>query len=802
MKSFHKLALASVMLFPLLGAAGAQTWTPLVNQPGVNLGAMLQLRDGRILVHEEQSGNLNAWHILTPDSTGSYLNGTWSSGGHMQTGYATLAFSSQVLMDGKTIVIEGGESKGGTQSTKGAIGTISGSTITWTANSPPAGWTSIGNAESVLLANGTYMQSNCCSAQNALFNGPNSWTATGSVSQSSNEGSAFTLLSNDQVLTVDTKHSANCGTTVGSELYDQSTGIWSCGPTLPVQLYNPNDEELGAAVLMYNNQVIQFGGSVVATAIYDVASNTWSVGPTPANGLEMDDGPAALEPNGKVLAMLSLGGQYDGGCQFVEYDPSANTLTDTANPSNCPGGPYLGDSSYDGHLMMLPTGQTMFTDFSGTVEIYTPAAGVVAGVAPTINPVSGSIGSPSTNNVLSGTQLNGLTENNAYGAGYQGATNYPLVRLVQDSAPHNVYYATTHSETTHSIAPGTANSTQFDVPSGLPAGTYTLYLVANGIESNPITVDIGSGIAGFSLSASPSSVSIAQGTSGTSTITITPQDGFNSSVTLSASGLPSGVAAAFTPNPTTATSTLTLTASATATTGTSTVTITGTSGSLTASTSVSLIVTGGGGGPTVTVTPASLTWGTVALGATGPVKSVTVTNTGSTTLNISSITANGDFALATGTKSCDSTLAAGKNCIVKVTFAPTQLGSRTGTLTLTDNSPSSPQTVALSGTGGPQAKLTPATATFASEEVGLTSPAKVFRLANEQAVALTGITISTAGDFSVSSTTCGTSLNALSSCAISVTFTPTAVGTRTGTLSVADSAIGSPQTSSLKGTGK
>ena len=226
MKLLGKLAITSAMLFALLAAAGAQSWTPLVNQPGANLGAMLQLRDGRILVHEEQSGNSRNWHILTPDSTGSYVNGTWSSGGQLPVGYAPWFFGSQVLMDGKTVVIEGGEYNGGRSvwTTKGAIGTISGSTVTWTANSPPAGWTTLGDAESVLLADGTYMQSNCCTAQNALFNGPNSWTATGSVNQTSNDESGFTLLSNDLVLTVDTK-SSSCGTSQGSELYDQATGI-------------------------------------------------------------------------------------------------------------------------------------------------------------------------------------------------------------------------------------------------------------------------------------------------------------------------------------------------------------------------------------------------------------------------------------------------------------------------------------------------------------------------------------------------------------------------------------------------
>ena len=96
----------------------------------------------------------------------------------------------------------------------------------------------------------------------------------------------------------------------------------------------------------------------------------------------------------------------------------------------------------------------------------------------------------------------------------------------------------------------------------------------------------------FSLSASPSSLTITQGSNGSSTITVTPQNSFTGSVTLAASGLPNGVTASFGANPTTATSTLTLTASSTATTGVSTVTITGTSGSLSHTTTVALTVSG------------------------------------------------------------------------------------------------------------------------------------------------------------------------------------------------------------------
>ena len=102
----------------------------------------------------------------------------------------------------------------------------------------------------------------------------------------------------------------------------------------------------------------------------------------------------------------------------------------------------------------------------------------------------------------------------------------------------------------------------------------------------------------FSLSASPSSVSVAQGAGGTSTVTVSPSGGFTGSVSLAASGLPSGVTASFNPASTTTSSVVTFTASSTATVGTSTVTITGTSGSLSHSTTVSLTVTSSGGGST------------------------------------------------------------------------------------------------------------------------------------------------------------------------------------------------------------
>ncbi len=338
MKAFSRLAIALTVLLALAGIASAQGpfWTDLTNQPSAATGPLLQLRDGRILVNESQGPDPGVWFILTPDATGSYVNGTWTTTGHLPQGYAPVYFGSQVLLNGRNVVIEGGEYNNGTAvwTTLGAVGTIvPWGNVSWVLNSPPTGWGTIGDAESITLANGHYMQSNCCTPQNAIYQGPNSWTATGSVSQASNDESGFTLLTNDKVLTVDAKNSP-CGNGVngGAELYNQGTGTWSCTGQTPIHLYNPADEELGSAVLMYNNKVFQSGGNIVATAIYDVASATWTAGPTPPSGLNQADGPGSLEPNGKVLVDYSPG-LFAAGCQFLEYNPTSGTLATTVNNS-------------------------------------------------------------------------------------------------------------------------------------------------------------------------------------------------------------------------------------------------------------------------------------------------------------------------------------------------------------------------------------------------------------------------------------------------------------------------------------
>jgi Pro-kumamolisin, activation domain/Abnormal spindle-like microcephaly-assoc'd, ASPM-SPD-2-Hydin len=229
-------------------------------------------------------------------------------------------------------------------------------------------------------------------------------------------------------------------------------------------------------------------------------------------------------------------------------------------------------------------------------------------------------------------------------------------------------------------------------------------------------------------------------------------------------------------------------------------------------------LTGTGGGttnpPVASLTPASLAFASTKVGATSAAKVVTLKNTGGSTLNINAggitITGTNASSFTETATSCGSTLAAAASCTISVAFKPTVAGSLTATLGVADNAAGSPQTVSLSGTAtaatGTTATLTPATVTFASTKVGATSAAKVLTLKNTGTSALTinsgGITITgtNASSFAESATTCGSTLAAGATCTISVTFSPTAAGALTATLSVADNATTSPQTAALKGT--
>ena len=210
----------------------------------------------------------------------------------------------------------------------------------------------------------------------------------------------------------------------------------------------------------------------------------------------------------------------------------------------------------------------------------------------------------------------------------------------------------------------------------------------------------------------------------------------------------------------------------------------------------------GGAGPSVSLSSTSLTFGPQNVGATSAPQTVTVTNTGTANLTITSIATSANFGQ---TSNCAASVAASGSCTINVTFSPTAAGPLTGTLTITDNSnpvAGSTQTVSLSGTGtGPVVSLSSSSLTLSAQIVGNSSSAQTVTLTNTGNAPLTISSITASGDFSQTNT-CGTTVSAGANCTISVTFKPVAGGTRTGTLSISDNAADSPQSVALSGTGQ
>lgn len=477
----QRFAFICVALLTFASWAGAQTWTPLAHQPSFTASTAVLLTDGTVMVQAQES---SAWWRLTPDNTGNYINGTWSQLASLPSGYAPLYYSSAVLPDGR-VVIEGGEDNNGINGADTTLGAIyNPTTNTWTSIAPPSGWGTIGDAQGIVLANGTFMLANCCTSQSALLNTSNlSWTATGSGKADINDEEGWSLLPGGKVLTVDAN---NTGNLTNSEIYDPATGSWSGAGSTIVKLPDTNADnsgshELGPALLRPDGTVFATGATS-STAIYNTSSGGWSVGPTVPNGLDIADGPAALLPSGYVLVDASPG-VFHSPTSFFEFN--GTNLISVPSPANTGS-----DSSYYGRMLVLPTGQILFTHSSTDVQIYTPSGTYQSAWQPTVSSVASTLNPGSANNSVSGTQFNGLSQGAAYGDDAQSATNYPLVRIKNNATGH-IAYARTHDHSTMAVGTGSAAvSTQFDVPVTIETGASTLQVVANGIPSNPVAVTV------------------------------------------------------------------------------------------------------------------------------------------------------------------------------------------------------------------------------------------------------------------------------------------------------------------------
>ena len=355
MRDLRKLFPALILLACLLMATStrAQTWTGLNNQVPSNFygSSMLLLTDGTVIV---QDTNANDWLKLTPDINGSYQNGTWTQIASLPSGYSPLYYASAVLPDGR-VLIEGGEYNGNNTEVWTTLGAIYDPLAnTWTSVSPPSGWSYIGDAQSCILPNGTMLLAYLVNGQMASFNASNlTWTnmsTSGKADRFDEEN--WTLLPTGNMLTIDVTDIPN------SELFNPSTNTWSSAGSTPYSIVDANDQEIGPAVLRPNNTVIAFGANG-SNAVYNVGTGSWSSAPGfPVIGnsqYDIADGPACLLPDGNVLCMASPGYGLTPS-HFFEFNGSTLTqVPDSAFASNV--------SSFYGRMLLLPTGQVLFTDY-------------------------------------------------------------------------------------------------------------------------------------------------------------------------------------------------------------------------------------------------------------------------------------------------------------------------------------------------------------------------------------------------------------------------------------------------------
>jgi hypothetical protein len=500
-------------LFAPDAAAAASTssssspWQMLTNQPPVldytdcGPNNPLLLTDGSVMV---QDAGCQDWWKLTPDKNGSYVNGTWTELASLPPDYSPLYHSSAVLPDGR-VIIEGGEYNFLTPvwTNLGAI--YDPLANTWTPVTPPNDWTTIGDAQSVVLANGTYMQANCCTMEAALLNPKKlTWTPTGTGKFDPNDEEGWNLLPNNEVLTVDAyvpiPPFPYIPTGKNSEIYSPQTGEWRSAGSTIVQLWDSAIAcggeadatfEVGPAVLRPDGTVFYMGSDTCPssttpsgfasghTAIYNSFDGRWTPGPDFPGGINIADGPASLEPNGKVIMMASPG-YGDPPSTFLEWDGR--------NLYDIPPAPNASiDGSYYGNFLMLPTGQILFSDFY-FVSVYNPEGTYDPAWAPVVVLYPTSI-QPRGSYEIFGIRFNGMSQGAFYGDDVQAATNYPLVRITNLQTGH-VFYSRTHDHSSMAVASNDLVSTHFDVPAHQEPGFSKLEVVANGIPSFPVFVYI------------------------------------------------------------------------------------------------------------------------------------------------------------------------------------------------------------------------------------------------------------------------------------------------------------------------
>ena len=471
-------------LFGLLApklALAVGTWTPLASvPPDVNIGTIILLPDGTVMC---QKWTDRAWDRLTPNTNGSYVNGTWSIPAHMLNDRDE--FQSQILTDGR-LFVAGGEA--GSGHGKAEIYQITNNT--WTATSDPAPATgqsdatfSFVDSPSELLPNGDVLED----YGNLIYEvASDQWVPCPSPLASQEEAS-WVRLPDNSILTID--YQPPYSTRTSAERFIPSLNKWIADAPVSQQEFALFAGDIGEAFLLPNGKVFQIGGTN-KTAIYTPSGTTnagsWVNGPDIPNQLSALDAPAVMLANGKILCALASDiNPASTLVYYYEYDCASNTFTQAGSPT---GGPTSNLSPANNeHLLDLPDGSVLFCDSKDRqLYIYTPDGSPITNGQPVINSVTTNLDGSYH---LTGTLFNGISEGAGYGDDFQCSSAFPVARLTNSAGL--VRYARTYNWNSASIFTGTnIMTTEMALPGGLLPGTYQLIISANGISSAAVPLTI------------------------------------------------------------------------------------------------------------------------------------------------------------------------------------------------------------------------------------------------------------------------------------------------------------------------
>ena len=466
------LLLAVVGLLAPGRALAVGTWTFVTTPAPDNISLMLLLSDGTVMCQQSLGTN---WYRLTPDTNGSYANGTWTTNAPMHD--SRLYFQSQVLRDGR-VFVSGGEYGTGTNTAEVYQPTNN----TWTYT--PAPGTTLSDANSEVLPNGNVMVApveDGGSLNTLIFNiVSNTWSAGPQLLVDQNEAT-WVKLPDDSILTIDDNSTT-------SERFIPSLNQWIADATVPVNLYNYKSE-LGGGYLLPNGKVF-FIGATNQTAIYTPSGTTnagsWILGPVIPNNFGANDAPSAMMVNGKILCAFGTNTDQVAPTFFYEYDYLANAFTAVTNYPY--GGTNFNAPTFTETMLDLPDGTVLFASYDPQLWIYIPDGSAVTNGKPVINSVTKNADGSYH---VTGTLFDGISEGAVYGDDWQMNSDYPIARLTNSAGA--VQYCRTFNWSSSSVMTGTnILTTEMTLPAGLTNGTYPLTISANGISSGPFTLIVSS----------------------------------------------------------------------------------------------------------------------------------------------------------------------------------------------------------------------------------------------------------------------------------------------------------------------